>query len=238
MWTAIRNVLAVPAVVAVLTAPAAAAVPEPFTAVYWASRGILGLGEATFSLDRIDENCWHWRGVARPTGFAALLADRISDDSRFCVGPDGRLRPERFEHEEEGDPEDSYRLVFDWDNDEAVLNDDKRFDVPEGAVDPFLLQLAARRWLAEADDPLQLPDREFVVVDEDDIKHYRLTVSKGGRIETPAGVFENTLRVARIDDPDKEISFWTVPDLDFLPVRMEQRKNGKVQIRFELRNVK
>lgn len=235
MWTAIRNYLATALLGLTLAVPATAEVLSPFEATYKASHGIIGLGEATFRLTR-DDQCWRWHGVAEPRGLASLLVGRITDDSRFCVADDGALRPRRFKHEEVGDDEDSYRLAFDWQAGTATYNGGETFEVPADSVDPFLLQLAARLWLERSDDPAGLAPREFTVVDENEIKRYRLAVSEGGSVETGAGTFE-TIRVARVDDASKQLIFWAAPELDYLPVKVEHRKDGKTQIRFLLRHI-
>ncbi|CAN0335075.1 unnamed protein product, partial [Chrysoparadoxa australica] len=72
--------------------------------------------------------------------------------------------------------------------------------------------------------------------DEDEIKTYRLAVSEGPSVETAAGSFK-TIRLARVDDGDKQLVFWAAPALDFLPVRVEHRKDGSTQIRLDLQSV-
>lgn len=235
MWTAIRNNLIVGLLALGLAGPAGAAVLEPFKATYKASHGIIGLGEATFKLNRSGD-CWRWHGVANPSGLAAMLIGRITDDSEFCLADDGTVMPQRFQHEEQGDAEDSYRLDFNWDEGTVEYNSGEPFPVSKGAVDPFLIQIAARLWLERADTPLKLDAREFTVVDENEIKQYRLAVSEGPRIETGSGTFK-TIRVARVDDSDKQLIFWTAPELDYLPVKVEHREDGKTRIRFLLRSM-
>lgn len=233
MWTAIRHSLIALGLLAVV--PVQAAVLSPFTATYRASHGIIGLGEATFELSR-DNGCWRWHGVANPSGLAAMLIGTVTDDSRFCVTDSGELSPRQFRHHESDDAEDSYQLGFNPTDTTASLNGGEAFDVPADAVDPFLLQIAARRWLADAENPAEAGAREFTVVDEDEIKTYRLAVSEGPSVETAAGSFK-TIRLARVDDGDKQLVFWAAPALDFLPVRVEHRKDGSTQIRLDLTSV-
>lgn len=235
MWTVIRNNLIVALLGLSLAAPAGAAVLTPFKATYKASHGIIGLGEATFKLRRSGE-CWRWHGVANPSGLAAMLIGRITDNSEFCVADDGTLRPQRFKHHEEGDAEDSYTLDFNQDEGTVEYDAGESFPAPASAVDPFLIQIAARLWLERAEAPLELDAREFTVVDEDEVKQYRLAVSEGPRIKTGAGKFR-TIRVARVDDSDKQLIFWTAPELDYMPVKVEHREDGKTRIKFQLRSV-
>lgn len=236
MWTAIRNNMMIGLIGLALATPAGAAVLQPFTATYQASHGWIGLGEATFQLERTADDCWRWHGVANPSGLAALFIGQVKDSSKFCVAEDGILLAQHFNYYEEGDAEDSYTLSFDWSTGTVQYNHGEPFAVPRGAIDPFLIQIAARRWLEQADNPADLPAREFTIVDEHEIKQYRLAVSPGKRIKTEAGTFD-TLRVARVDEGDEQLVFWVAPRLDYLPVKVEHRQDGDTQIQFVLRNL-
>lgn len=240
MWTAIRNKLRNNLIIGLigvaLAAPASAAVLQPFKATYKAHHGFIGLGQATFQLQR-SGSCWRWHGVANPSGLAALFIGQVTDTSQFCVARDGTLLPKYFRHHEEGDAESSYTLAFNWAKGMVQYNDTKPFEVPRGAIDPFLIQLAARLWLARAENPVNLSPQQFTIVDEQEIKTYRLAVSDGKRIETGAGTF-NTLRVARVDEDDEQLIFWVAPKLDYLPVKVEHRANGDTRIALVLQSLK
>lgn len=237
MWTAIRNNLIIGLVGLALAAPAGAAVLQPFTATYAASHGWLGLGQATFQLESTGADCWRWHGVANPSGLAALFVGQVKNSSTFCVAQDGTLLPQHFDYYEEGDAEDSYTLSFDWSEATVQYNGGEPFAVPRGAIDPFLIQIAARLWLEQAENPAQLSPQKFTIVDEHEIKQYQLAVSPGRRIDTGAGSFD-TIRVARVDEGEKQLVFWVAPKLDYLPVRVEHRKNGETQIEFVLKRLK
>lgn len=231
MWTAIRLSIIIAGLLLAASLPARADVLSPFTATYQGSYSFLSVGEATFELSRWGA-CWHWHGAANPAGLAALLMGNVTDNSYFCK-VDNRLQPRQFSHREAADAEDSYDLKFTWPQGLASYNGGAGFQVPEGAIDPFLLQLAARRWLAQSDHPTSEQPQEFVVVDEDEVKHYRLAVSQGKRITVPAGTFD-TVRIARVDKKDEELVFWAAPKLDFLPVLVEHREDGKTGLRLTL----
>lgn len=237
MWTAIRNKLLLGVLALGLMGPAAgAAVLQPFTATYSASHGFIGLGTATFELSRSGDKCWRWHGVADPSGVASLFVGKVTDESLFCVRDDGSLKPLYFAHTETGDLESSYSLDFNWFRGTVQYNNNEPFPVPQNAIDPFLIQIAARLWLARAEDPTSLAPRVFTVVDENEITHYRLAVSDGPQVETGAGTFD-TIRVARVDEEDEKLILWVAPELAYLPVKVEHRENGDTQISLVLQSV-
>ena len=236
MWTAIRTSLA-PALAAaslLLAAPPAAAdVLSPFEAHYRVKRGSLGLGDTVFTLAR-DGECYRYAGEARPNAVVSLFVGKVTDESRFCVR-DGRVSPRRFEHVETGDDEDSYTLTFAEGRVtyKSRAGEAHSFDAPDDALEAFVIHVAVRLWMAGSDDPAELANRSFTVVDEDEIKRYELAVRDGGRVETPAGTWD-TLIVARVDDPDRRLTFWVAPALDWLPIRVEHQKRDDPVIRMTL----
>lgn len=235
MWTAIRNKLIIGLLSLTLALPAGAAVLQPFKATYEGSLGFVGVGQATFTLQRYG-SCWRWHNLINPSGLAAMFIGRVTTTSRFCVAQDGTLLPKYFRHHEEGDPESSYTLAFNWAENTVQYNGGEPFEVPRGAIDPFLIQIAARLWLARAENPASLPPRTFTVVDEHEITQYTLAVSEGKRIETPAGTFD-TLRVARVDDDDEQLVLWVAPRLDYLPVKAALQSEGRPTINLVLQKV-
>jgi hypothetical protein len=208
--------------------PASADVLSPFNAKYTVERGSLTLGNAYFSLSSWNgtPGCHVYHGNAEPRAILRLIVGDIIDDSYFCTDKDGTIQPQQFTHVEEGDAEDSHVLKFDWKAGKVTYMGDKardgvaKLDLPKGAVDPFSLHMAARLWLNKEHKPGATIQRDFAIVDEDEIKHYTLAAQPGGVVKTPFGSFD-TVKVDRTDNPDKHLTLWVAPKLDYLPIRVE-----------------
>lgn len=210
---------------------ASAAVTDSFTATYDVSYGFIGLGQLTFELRPADQpGCYVYAGQGDPNAVVAMLIGSLSDKTRFCITDKGNVQPLFFRHHEQGDPEDSYTLTFDWpDSSVRYQNRDGNIRVmplPETATDPLSLQIAARLWLEHAAHPAQLPNKSFTLVDENEIKHYTLAVEAGGTIEVPAGRYD-TLIVKRVDNGDEQLRFWLAKYADWVPVRVEYTQDGR-----------
>lgn len=242
MWTVTKQlklILLAAVCLIGLMQPAAGDVLDPFQARYSVARGSLTLGSAAFSLKPWgDKNCLVYHGVAKPRAIVNLFIGAVEDTSYFCPGDGTKLIPHHYRHVEKGDEEDSYTLDFDWQNGKVTYHNQetKTFSAPDGAVEPFLIQMAARAWLAQTEDPAAAGEKTFVLVDEDEIKHYKLATSPGGEVKTPAGPYE-TVKIERVDDPDKRLILWAAPELDFLPVRVERHKKDKAVISMELTDI-
>lgn len=78
---------------------------------------------------------------------------------------------------------------------------------------------------------------EYRLVDETELKSYQIKNEGEETLETPLG----KLRAARISQskPGKTriTTFWFAPELHFLPVRVEQKKDGKEVLRMEVRAI-
>lgn len=240
-----RLALASLALFAIGGIPAAnAEVLSPFQASYQVERGNLILGEADFSLGPWSEvpNCYRYHGRAVPRPILRFIVGDISDDSYFCSSDAGNIQTQEFRHFEQGDEEDSHTLAFDWPAQKVTYTGAKADDgvltmhLPDNAVDPFNLHIAARLWLAQMADAQQPARREFAIVDEDEIKHYTLASTPGGTIKTPVGSFE-TIKVMRVDDPKKKLILWVAPALDFLPIKVESKKRDDPVIRMTIQSL-
>lgn len=214
------------------THPASAAVTDSFKATYSVSYGFLGLGEITFQLKPAGKpGCYVYSGHGQPNAIVSMLIGELSDKSRFCITEQGTLKPQFFRHHEEGDPEDSYTLTFNWQAGTVRYQNRngniRTMSLPETATDPLSLQIAARLWLANAAHPAQLPNRTFTLVDENEIKSYTLAVEPGGTITVPAGQYD-TLIVKRVDDDDETLRLWLARYANWIPVRVEHEEDGRV----------
>jgi len=231
----IRGALAGALLLATLTAHAG--VTDSFSADFKVKRSGLSLGTTTFSLKPGDEpGCYVYTGRANPNAIVRVFIGDVTDKSIFCVGDDDVLRSQHFRHHIDGDAENSYTLDFDWDAQQVVYKNEagqqETMPLAERALDPLSIQIAARHWLATADNPSELGETSFPLVDEDEVKSYRLRVSPAGNIETPGGRFD-TLLVERVDD-DQHLRFWLARNADWIPVRVEHQKGNDGIFRMNL----
>lgn len=150
----------------------------------------------------------------------------MSDASRFCID-NGALRSRRFSYHMQDGAKDSYTLAVDWSAKQVTYRSEAgkqtTVPLPKQALDPMSIQIAARRWVAAADDLDNLGAADFTLVEKDEIKTYTLRASDGGTIDTPAGRYP-TLLVERVDDKKRHLRFWLARQAYWIPVRVEIRK--------------
>ena len=237
MTTAIHRfaLLAGLLVAGVATAAPAPDAFAPWSASYTLSRGPLTLGNADFSLSPAGKpGCHTYRYVARPVGLAKLFIGQLTEVSDFCV-EQGEIVPKAYRFSRADKAEDNYALRFDQDSNTVFGPGEQTRPLPADATDRLLIQMAVRDFLVRNIEQRELPTqpRDFTMVEDDRIKTYTLQVKGRERVKTPAGELD-AIRVERIKDPRKTTLFWISPDLGYIPVRVEQRKDGSEQLSLAL----
>lgn len=201
-----------------------------FSANYSVAWSGTGLGDAVVSLEAEPEkDCYRYRNQTNPVSMVRWLYGSPVETSVFCM-KDGVIRPRHFEYRIDKRAKDNFTLDFDWSA--RTLKAQKRGvvterELPETAYDRLVLQQAVRRWVQS--QPGDGATCEFNMADDDRIAVYKFAIIGAEAMETPAGKFD-TLRVERVDNPNKSMRFWLAPSRDYTPVRIERIEDGKIKL--------
>ena len=216
--------LSATSLVAVSTEAADAALPAR-DLVYSVNYAGIRAGDAEVSL-RPDERagCYVYRTRTKPVGFIKAIFGSPNQASRFCVDQ-GVIRSQHFESVLDNDDKQSYTLDFDYARRQVTDENGGVREIPAEAVDSFALQQAVRLWVAKHANDAEPPIAEFTMVDSKHLTRYRLKLVGREQVRTQAGDF-NTIRLERIDNPDKIGRFWLAAERDWMPVKIET-KSGK-----------
>ncbi|HEY1076437.1 MAG TPA: DUF3108 domain-containing protein [Fontimonas sp.] len=195
----------------------------------------IGLGVGTISLAREPDGCYLFTSTTDPIALVRWTYGSPREQSRFCVS-DGQLLAQQFEYSIEKRSKEGFRLDFDWAAKKVrtlkggVVTDR---EVPQPAYDRFLIREAVRLWVIQQQAGKAPAEAEFTMVDDDRIKAYRFAVVGAETIDTPTGKIE-TIRVDRTDSAKRPSHYWLAPSLDYVPVKIEQLKKDKVELRMLL----
>ncbi|HSO07376.1 MAG TPA: DUF3108 domain-containing protein [Pelomicrobium sp.] len=222
---------------ACLAALAAPQVPAeqaltPYSAEYRVSISVLS-GQLTAEL-RPRADGYEATHVIEPRGLAGMLrSGRISEQSRFAAQADGvRASWYRSEDSLSSDPTRA-EVTFDWFASEVSGSvNDAAVRIPfDGVIhDRVAIQYQLMHDLLNGG-----PDERYVLFDIDEFK--TLVVSNVGerRVSTPAGDFTAVGIQHQAENSSRVTTLWCVKDLGYLPVVIEQHRNGKLRMRAELR---
>lgn len=173
------------------------------------------------------------RSVIAPTGFARLLMDgSIVEESEFGLQPEG-IRPRHYRSIDtlSSDPK-TMAFEFDWDEHAVTgdINDEFfRFEFDGAVHDRVSIQYELMLNLLNGEET----DR-YSLLDGDELKE--LTVRNIGtrKVRVPFGRFEAVGIQHQAKDSSRISTLWCVEELGYLPVIIEQHRDGKLRVRAEL----
>ncbi len=218
-----------------LATPPAAACPDlaPFTARYAVIKSGFTLGHAR---RRFTPEAGGEASLVSTTraarGLRWLIPDHIVERSR--VRCDGGLRPLAYRYDRQGGrKEEHYALDFDWQAGVVhYRHDGRRYPLVPDTHDLLSFQLALMRGLKAGRQRFT-----WHIMLKDGPRRYHLHRA-GSEIMTFAHGPVEVVRVVQEGGRDGEqFTFWCAPALDYVPLRIVQRKRGRVtELRLERLN--
>ena len=204
-------------------------VPQPFVATYEVTyRGLsAGTLTLTFRPDGPDGR-YVYESRVGPSLLARFVvgADAL-ERSIMEIGADG-IRPLEWTLDDgkRGTARDG-ALKFDWSNGTVTGRvEDKPVELPiePGVQDRLSIQIAVASALLRGEEP-----GEIRLIDDNRIKHYTYTKKDAVPLDTKLGKLETLLYESVRAKSDRVSRFWLSAHSEFLPVRVEQIRKGKVE---------
>jgi hypothetical protein len=210
---------------------------QTYTATYLAEAKGKELGLATFGVRYIPERMvYEFKSVTNVKGFLKLaVPNPVVQRSEFRVTADG-LQPLEFWYEDGSRKGDgNSHIVFDWQRKVATTSGKhgrKEFAIQPGALDDATLQVALMRDLATTGKP-----GHYLRTDEDSITEYVYQDQGDAQTATGMGKLKTHAYNQQRQGSNRVNWIWVLPDMKFLPARIEQRKDGEVNSAFTLQSV-
>ena len=223
--------------VVALAAPAAQGAETDiatYTATYRVAYKGREAGTAEFSVRYLaDRDVYEFSSRVMAKGMLKLARPNPAvERSEFHVAA-GAIQPLQFWYEDGSrSGEDNFHIEFDWQRRVAMVDSAearREFALPEAALDRGSLQVALMHDLATTGTA-----RTLKLADEDGIVEYEYTDNGTATMTTGAGPVATRVLTQQRAGSSRVTSLWVAPELRFLPVRIEQRRDGEVQTAFEL----
>jgi len=203
----------------------------PHSAEYKVKISVLG-GKLTTQLEET-ANGYRASSMIRATGLSKIVAHgEISETSDFGVTPDG-VRPRHFMSNDGITREkESVDFTFDWDTDSVsgLWNGEHFENQFDGVMhDRVSLQYGLMLDLANG-----IHRDEYFLQDAEKFKPLKITNVGTRTVKVPFGQFEAIGIQHQQEGSSRTTTLWVVEELGFLPVIIEQRRKGKIQVKAEL----
>ena len=182
------------------------------------------------------------RGVYRYSSSSALRGIRriiapgtVVERSEF-VSEAGRITPLEFWFEDGSRRgEDNFHIRFDWDNGIAITETAegrKEFPLAHGTLDRGTMQVQLMLDMARHGAL-----GSYTVLDEDGPRTYDYRADADALLETPFGSLSTQAFIQEREGSSRRELLWSAPELHYLPVRLEQERNGETRTMMLLESV-
>lgn len=168
--------------------------------------------------------------VIEPVGFSRMLAHGAIQESSYFLTDEHGVRPEQYRSVDTLSSEDQYvTFDFDWQHDvvDGTVNDEAVHYELEGRVHDRVsiqYQLMLDLLNGGASD-------EYFMLDGDELKQLEVKNVGTRRVKVPYGEFEAVGIQHRKAGSSRVTTLWCVEELGYLPVVIEQHRDGKLRVR-------
>lgn len=229
---AIRKILIIALLMLVIPYPATAeSILPSFTAEYRVKISVLS-GRLGMSLTQVDEH-YIARSTVAARGLTHLfIHGQIQEEADFTIS-DGSIKPNHYGSTDTIAGNDSaIAMDFDYVSARAIgTRNGDPFELPINATAFDRLSLQYALMLALMRD--EKPDT-FMLFDNGKSKQLSITYLGPETISVPYGKMAVQKIQHQTLDSDRVTTLWCAEILAFFPVRIEQRRNGKLAMRAEL----
>ena len=207
-----------------------------YTAEYEVRNGGRHLADAVFRVAHDTSGKYTFSSSARARGILRLARpDPAVDWSEFSL-VEGRIVPMLFRYEDGSRKgEDNFSVTFDATSGEVRISGaggPQTLPFEPGLLDRGSIQVALMRDLGAC----RLPD-SYHYVDDDGLGEYHFERVEDLPVETGIGTLETVRFSQRREGSSRQTVLWLAPELDYLPVRIEQIRNGEIDTSFALEDV-
>ena len=222
-----------------LPATAPAATPggiEPFHARYELGNGSVTVGRVDMRLQRREQG-WEFSSSSKPSGLFALFRDdRTQESSRLAPDP-REVRPLDYRFHQSGSRQLDLKTEFDWDEGRALTRssdptDNSELPLQPGTQDRLSVLLELVRAVRQGRDRITIEVNE-----KGESKTWVFEQAARERVRTAAGPFEAVKIVQQHQPGERYTATWLAPEAGYLPIRVEQYKNGDLKIRMDLKRL-
>jgi hypothetical protein len=220
------------------TAHAEYAVPQPFTATYAVSYRGIGAGTITFKFSHDPATGrYTYETHPNPGVLARLFISKQAVERSVMEIDAAGTRPVEWRLDDgksskDGDGE----LHFDWSRNAVTGTvEGKPVDITAdpGTQDRSSIQIAVTTALLRGVEP-----GTIALIDDNRIKRYIYTKKEQASVDSALGKLDTVIYESTREGGSSRTSrFWMAPSLEYLPVRAEQIRKGKVETVMVLQKV-
>jgi hypothetical protein len=214
---------------------------RPHQATYRTSFKGLGAGDLQLTLKPgAQPDQWTYDTRAFPSFLASFVISGDSvEHSEFSVTPGG-VEPHRYQLND-GSGRHGKETDLSYDTAQGRIHGIVEGQPVDMAIEPGTQDVTSIRAAPMVDLAAGREPHEYTMIDGRELKHYVYSKVGTAHMATAAGEVDTVIyRSDRkgSDGRGRVWQYWYAPSLGYLPVRIEQREDGKTRLTFVLRSLK
>ena len=209
---------------------------EPFEVEYSVGNNLINAGKAKLTLkNRGDE--WVYSLVTEPSGIFRLTGKgRIHEVSVINVTQE-KLLPKSYSYRQGGNQKRrDVDASFNWQDQELTIKR-KGEEETELLTDPIIDRLSVTLTVMDLVRK-GFSSAELQVLDAGKIKTMRFINEGTSRVRTRLGTFDAVVVRRAREGSSRETVTWFAPELNYVPVQIEQLKRGELVARLKIHRLK
>jgi len=212
------------------TAHADGAVPRPFMATYAVSYRGIGAGTIAFTFSRdAATGRYIYETHPNPGTLARLFISKAAVERSVMEIDAAGTRPIDWTLDDgKSSKDEDGELHFDWSRNAVtgtVEGEAVNLTAEPGTQDRSSISIAVMTSLLRGTEPGTIP-----LIDDNRIKRYVYTKKEPATVDSALGKLDTVIYESTREGGSSRTSrFWMAPSLEFLPVRAEQVRKGKVE---------
>lgn len=205
---------------------------KAFQAEYKLKKIGMTLGTAKFSLQETAPDTWQYSSSIKPSGIARMFSKDTFAETSSVLFKLGQLTPIGYQYTRTGKKPEVANVSYDWSAKKATFTRNGKarvLNLQDNHQDRYSMVLALMQATAQGKQNMA-----YQVIDKSmKLRNY----SRKGEavIKTSLGN-QNTIRIVQ-DGGRRQIHYWLSPELNYIPVRIEQFKEGKSQLKLTLKKL-
>ncbi len=208
-----------------------------YRAVYEVERNGKSIGTSEWTVTHDPERgLYRFNSSFKVKGMLRLLSPKPVVEQSDFIYENGEIVPLEFWYQDGSRRgEDNLHTRFDWVRGLAFTTSDGRsteLQLQPGILDRGSIHVAFMLDMLSSAGP-----GGYAVADGDSVKLYAYSLDGTQVLNTALGSIETQAFTRQRQGSSRGLLLWVAPQLSFLPVRMEQQKNGRTEMVFILQSV-
>ena len=198
-------------------------------------RASIASGELSMSLTSDADGKYLFRTLTRPRGLVRILARGEIDEQSHILFEDSMVVPLDYTLRDTISKNHDADYTYDWKA--GLVSGTERGAEVSGKLEPGMLNRAALYVALMQDLSNDRLPASYTLFDRGRVKSFDIENLGNETVDVPFGRFESVKLVRDSDNSRRSMFLWCVPELNYLPVRIDLFKGDKRISRAELKAV-